>query len=204
MLRTAILCIATLCASILSARTVSDFFTTAPDAIVRLLPQSVRLDMLDYYHFGSDKASRNTLGGDARILAETERSLRYQLADSVDVQLAMMCNASDTTLAIVETIKTPAPDSRLTFYSSGWQPLRGGIELPSYSDWLTPEGEANSSSLDVLLPFIMVKADFSDDASTLTFSPQIAQMLDENDFNEAKTWIKPEILRDLRNNFPKK
>lgn len=177
-----------------AARTAGEIFADAPDDVIKLLPQSTRLDMLDYYRYGSDKASDNMFGGDARVLNETAADIRWQTSDRADMQLVVLTAANDTVLAVVETLRTPVPDSRITFYTADWRPAKAPVTMPSRTDWLTDEGRRHADELAVVLPFDLAEANFDLDDSRLVITNNARTYLTDTEYERVKDWIKPELV----------
>lgn len=192
-LHAALLCVAAACATAAEARTAAEFFATAPDAVFRLLPQSTRLDMLDYFRFGSDKASANNLGGEARVTAESPATVKYTLGERAHGQLAVLASRQDTVIAVVTTVLTPVPDSSIDFYYTTWQPVRAHADLPAYSDWLTPEGHAHADRAAELVPFVLTEALFDPDAGRLTVSSGAAEFAAPEVRDEVRRYFRPDI-----------
>ncbi len=166
-----------------AARTAADFFASAPDAVIRLLPQSTRLDMLDYFRFGSKKTSPNHLGGQAAVTAEETATVNYSISDRANGQIAMLTTRKDTILAVVTTVLTPLPDSSIEWFRADWTPAPPPVAMPRYSDWLTDEGRQSTGRATEIVPFMLVKATFDPGATLLTLT------------NAARDFVAPE-LRD--------
>lgn len=192
-LSAALLCVAAACAPAAEARTAAEFFASAPDAVIRLLPQSTRLDMLDYFRFGSDKPSANNLGGEARVTAEGPATVKYTLSGRAHGQLAVLASERDTVIAVVTTVLTPVPDSSIDFYYTTWQPVGAHAPLPAYSDWLTPEGHANADRAAELVPFVLGEALFDPDAGWLTISSGAADFVAPEVRDEVRRYFRPDI-----------
>lgn len=156
-----------------AARTAADFFSSAPDALFRLLPQSTRLDMIDYFRFGSSHTSENHLGGESAVTAESPRVLSYRLSEKGHGQLAVVVTPADTLLAVVTTVLTPLPDSRIDWYRTDWTPAQPPVSLPAYADWLA-EGSDEGRARE-LAPFLMVEAKFTPEADSLLLSQGASQ-----------------------------
>ena len=54
------------------ASTAADFFVSAPLSVFPTIDPMTRMDMIDYFKAGSDKASKNLIGGECRILERSE------------------------------------------------------------------------------------------------------------------------------------
>lgn len=173
-----------------TARTASQFFAQAPDSIVRLLPQSTRLDMIDYFDYGSTRPSDNYLGGSARVIASTDRLIDIQIDENVEMQIALVAAKADTIVAVVTTVRVPYADSSIKFYDTAWRPLRKPpLAMPAYDEWLTDEGRLHRADIRIALPFMPVSASFDDDASHLRLTNHASQYLGNNPGEPYNQWI---------------
>ncbi|MDE6334069.1 MAG: DUF3256 family protein [Muribaculaceae bacterium] len=166
----------------LTARTARDFFVSAPDDVLRLLPQSTRLDMLDYYEFGSTRPSINAYGGEARMTSLADASLSFDMDKDVNMQLAIIPAAkSDTLLAVITTLHMPVADSDIRFYSTDWQPIaKAPFAMPGYAEWLSPGGLADRRDVQAELLFMPVSADFDREAKVLRLANKALDYLDKS------------------------
>ena len=165
-----------------TARTARDFFVAAPDDVMPLLPQSVRLDMLDYFAFGSTRPSTNAFGGEARMTALSDAVLAFDTDKDVNVQIAVIPTAkSDTLLALVTTLRMPVADSDVQFFTTGWEPApKAPFSMPTYAEWLSAEGLRHSDDVHPELPFMPVSAEFDPEARMLMLSNQAPEYLDKS------------------------
>lgn len=189
------------CALFASSRSATQFFTTAPDSIFRLLPQSVRLDMVDYFNYGSQRASENFFRGPAKVTALSDHAISLEVDNDVEVQIAVIpVGKSDTIIAMTTTLRLPVPDSSIKFYDTAWRSLKKSpLTFPSYSDWLTADGKKDIADIQLHLPFIPVSATFSDDATTLTLRNEAAEYLDSSVYSKYKNYLIREIVYETTN-----
>ncbi len=182
-----------------AGRTASEFFVAAPDRIIRLLPQSTRMDMLDYYRFGSDRPSINRFGGPAILRGEHDAVVEFEVDKDVEMQLAVIpAGKSDTIVALITTCKLPAADSSIEFFDPSWRPLTKGMPaVPAYAVWLTGEGAAKADEINVRLPFIPCSAAFNDDATVLTFTNEAGHYLDSEVAEKLMPLLVPSIVYDI-------
>lgn len=184
--------------SAVSARTAADFFTTAPDSIYTLLPQATRLDMLDYYRFGSEKASQNAFGGEARVTYDSPASITYTLTENASGQLAVMTAAdADTVLAVVTTLATPHPDSEIRWFFADWKPL-APPDMPLFDDWLSLAGRRNRDRARLIVPFMLTKAEIDSTATTLTLTGAARDFVAPGLRAEADSLFIPRMTFSLR------
>lgn len=180
-------------------RTATDFFTTAPDAIFRLLPQSTRLDMVDYFNYGSSKASDNYFGGQARIKAISEAVVGLEIDKGVEVQLAVIPAKNDTVIAVVTTLALPVADSSVKFYDTKWKELKKPpFTMPEYEDWLTAEGKKNILEAQAYLPFMPVKAAFAPEGDVLVLVNGAEEYLGGDEAEKFRGWLVPSMTYDVK------
>ena len=119
---TLLLCCALVCLCV-QARTARDFFVKAPADVIRLLTESQRLDMLDYYDVGNMDPMENRMFGQSQLLVVTDDYLALRSSDPRTVTFRLLTSGRDTVIAVVETVAIPVPDSRIVLYDKSWKPL---------------------------------------------------------------------------------
>jgi len=174
------------------------FFAMAPSDVLPLLPVNTRLDMLDYYNSGVNRASRDAAGGRAVITSSAARRLTFEMGDSCSYELAVFTAGADTVVAIVETICYPMADSRVEWYGSRWQPLKPLLDEPQLDDWLTREGRRHRAEVEEALPFITARITADPDAGTLTIARTIDSYFHPTAPPEALRWLEPSLTYRLR------
>lgn len=180
------------------ARRAADFFTSAPDRVMRLLPQATRLDMLDYHRYGSDRPSKNQFDGSAVLIDESDAVVSFQVDKDVTMQVAMLASPSDTVIALVTTLRLPVADSSLEFFSTDWKPMgKTPASMPAYADWLTPEGASRADEVNVSLPFIPATASFNSDATVLTITNESPFFLEDEDTERLRPLVRDSITYDI-------
>lgn len=181
----------------MEARTASDFFVNAPDNVVRLLPQSTRLDMVDYYDFGSKRSSENLFGGNAKITSKSDAAITLDIDSGVEMQIAVLPAKNDTLIAVVTTLKLPVEDSSIEFYKSDWSSVKNPpFTLPLPKKWVNSSRRSDFEGLSDIIPFIPVKAVFNDTATTLTLSNQSSKYLSRDDFEAVAPLLVEEMVFD--------
>lgn len=188
-------------ASAMNARTAADFLVEAPEDALPLLSTNSRMDMLDYFRYGSDRSVTNRAGGNARILNESERTITFDVDSGVCAQLAVLVSGRDTILALVSTVASPALDSRLDFFRTDWQPLRRTpLSLPEYTDWLTDAGRDDIATVSRVLPFVPVEARFDSTATTLTLTSGARTFLAPREYEFLRPMLVDSLVYDIKGN----
>ncbi len=159
-----ILLLLSLLPSTVAARTVGDLFASEPGKIFVLLTRTNRLDMVDYHLNGQNVAISNLEDGDSRLVDMDSTWLKVQSSASKTVEMRMMVNGRDTVVALIETVLTPTPDSRITFWNAQWQPVKAGkvFKTPELDDFILKSMSADMrDELSVLMPFPFIEMHFS-------------------------------------------
>lgn len=179
-----------------AARTAADLMAKAPRTILPLLAHDTRLDMIDYFNSGMSTPSSNIMEGKARVTAMSDRSVTFEATSASSYQIALLPAGSDTIVAVVRTVMTPAPDSDISLYTTGWQPLdtqryftESGIE-----SWLTREGIRKFRDIENIIPFVIASYVYDPESATLTASQSFEQYLSKEDYTSLKQYVKPSIM----------
>lgn len=180
------------------ARTAADFFIDAPDDVVSLLPRNSRLDMVDYFNFGSRHTTANITGGEAIVKRLTERVAEIVPDDDVNIQIALLVADGDTTLAVSTTLRTPFANSDMRLFNTDWTPVgHPAFQLPSYGEWLSEEGVSHEEELRMEMPFMPVSALFNDSATVLTLSNEAPYYLSDDDYDTMKPFLLGSRVYDI-------
>ncbi len=177
------------------AWSISDAFATAGSEIVPLLDRNARLDMIDYFNSGMDRPSDNALMGKSRITEMDGQSMRIRLTDASFYQLAALPAGADTLVAVIATVLTPAPDSRLNIYTRSWEKdlTQRLFNSPVMADWLTADGRRNRDEVEKLVPFLLVGYEYDPDTSTLTLINNTQQALAEEVYEKVRPCLKEKL-----------
>ena len=175
------------------AFTAADAFVKAPTGVMPLIEASTRLDMIDYFNAGSDRASRNALYGNSRITAMTPEHIVIEATAASTVEIVALPAAGDTILAMIHTVATPVPDSKVTLYTSDWKPLPANhFVAPDLEQWMAPDaGRSGRDEVEARLPFMLVSCAYDPESKTFVFTNRSAEFLTEEVYEP----IKP-LLRD--------
>lgn len=181
-----------------AARTVADFFMSMPASVLPLFTDTQRQDMIDYYRYGSDRATPNMFRGASRITAESETVLTVSVAENSQMQVAVIASKSDTIVAVISTVSLPVQDARIDFYDRNWQPLRRQpVAMPEFTDWITKDGEAHLADITLALDFIPMTISYDAEAATLTFHNNCEGLLAAEDAERLRPWMHQDIIYDI-------
>ena len=97
-----------------NARTVGDFFVAATGDAVHALPPNKRAEMLAYLReAGRTEPADTEYGEEATLLHATDNYLKARLSAASELEMLMLTHGRDTVIYMVQTVLTPAPDSRI-------------------------------------------------------------------------------------------
>lgn len=147
-------------------------FKNAPSTIIPLLSTDTRLDMIDYFTSNMSTPSKNQWGGKSVIDAMTPESMHIVLTPASELQIIALPAGADSLIAVISTVSTPAPDSKMTVYSSDWRQnlTAKTFTAPDIKDWLTDEGRRNSDMVEMHLPFMLVSYVYEPASKMLTLT----------------------------------
>lgn len=175
--------------------TAAKVFADAPQSLFPLIDRNTRLDMIDYFNSGMETPSANNLGGKSRITAMTPQSIDIEMTDASTYGIALLPAGSDTLVAVINTVATPAPDSRLSIYSRDCQTnlTSRTFKRPGLADWLTDEGRKNSSEVEALVPFLLISYAYDPATSTLTMTNNTGQFLSADVYELVEDYLLPSL-----------
>lgn len=181
------------------ARTAADFFVSAPDEVLPLVPQSTRLDMLDYFSSGLSTTSPNATRGRARIMLNEPAKLQAELSRDSNIQIALFPAERDTVVAVIETVLTPVADSSVSFYDTSWNLL--ALTMPSLKPIdFVPESLRKEASRAELPDVVFGRIDFNPETGYLTVNNTTAVYYAEQDRPDGLALMSTSIQYALRGN----
>ena len=177
--------------------TATDVFKSAPARVLPLLTANTRLDMLDYFNSGLSTASQNTLQGRSSIKALSDESVTIAMTEASTCQIALLPAGQDRqVIAVISTVATPAPDSKLTLYSSDWTDNMTArtFSRPALQDWLTAEGRRHKDEVEMSVPFLLVEYSLDPKTGLLTLSNNTHRFVSE----EIYEMVEPYLMKSIQ------
>lgn len=169
-------------------------FASAPQSVFPLLDKNARLDMIDYFASGSDTPSRNKLDGSSRISELNDYSVKIKMTDASDYQLAILPAGSDSLIAVISTVATPAHDSHISFYDRTWKKLPDTyFTAPAISDWLNADGKKSPDMVTSMVPFMLAEYVYNPETKSLTLTNNLNEFMSE----DTESMISPYLLPSL-------
>lgn len=145
-------------------------FTAAPKDVLPLLEPQTRQDMLSYYDAGRDTPSKNTFGHDCRIIALDDDRLEMETGSGIVTEMFVLNpDGKNQVIGVIETVLTPVPDSRVSFYDTKWRSIdkKMGVD-PTLADWLPKSVRRDIADIRREVPFVLSTMQY--DPATLTLT----------------------------------
>ncbi|MCM1504852.1 MAG: DUF3256 family protein [Muribaculum sp.] len=175
--------------------TAENAFASAPQAIFPLLDKNTRLDMIDYYLSGSDTPSKNRLDGKSRISAMTGDDIKIAMTDASTYQLAILPAGTDSIIAVITTVATPAHDSHIAFYDRSWKKLPDTyFTAPTMSDWLNDEGKKSPDTVTVMVPFMLTEYVYDPESKTLSLINNLKEFMSVDTESMVSPYLLPSLV----------
>lgn len=118
-------------------------FTNLPDSMLPLVSAKTRGALL--LSSARPATAKNTLDGTVRLDTVSDNYLRLQPAGNSRFEMLLLPATAngENVVAIIETVAAPAEDSKISFFTTEWQPLPSGkyFSAPTKKDFLS-EGAA--------------------------------------------------------------
>jgi len=180
-----------------TARTIADLFASEPGKIFPLLTRTNRLDLVDYYLNDQKVSLQNNLGGTSQFEVMDSVYLKLKTSGSKVVEMRMLTNKRDTVVAVIETVLTPVPDSRITFWNAQWQRLRTDkhFEMPGIDKFIVKKMDRElRADLQDAIVFPLIQLTFKGDAhDTLEATHGLEQFLAPSEFKRFADYLKPSL-----------
>lgn len=172
-------------------------FLHAPGDVLQLIPESTRVDMIDYYEAGQKYRPLNSLRGECSLDSLTATYAAVSVSEASDVQMCVLPCGGKRLAAVVYTVDGGAsPDSQIRFYDASLRELSAGkyFKEPDLDSFMAPGREARE--LQSLVPFLLVSYDLSpcSGGATLTARLNIEGSMTEEDFARIKPFLTTDTL----------
>lgn len=119
-----IICFLT-CWLCVSAQSLREVWIEMPDSILPYLSKSQRTELADYVEMKAEPVVLDVFGDSVRIERMTNN---YLLVKASEVTLLEIKLLDNNTLALVQTWKAPAAESKLSLFNLQWQPKEAVVE----------------------------------------------------------------------------
>lgn len=181
------------------ALTASEAFTSAPRSVFPLLDNNTRLDMVDYFNAGVQRPSEKATDGTSVITSMTPEVVTVKLSDASQVEICVLPASPQPIIMLITTVRTPADDSSVAFYTSDWKPLasKGILNAPTLDDWLTDKSKR--IDVEMTVPFMLASAKYNGTTGELVFTNNLATFLTNEVYKDIAPVMRPSITYKWNN-----
>lgn len=187
-----------LCVITASAQKMSDLFVRIPDSLVQTLDKTSRTTLIDFWADESKKAvAQNSLGGISELKELDDDYLLLQTSEGNTIEIKLLpINEYYNILCLINTSCAPACDSRISFYTTEWKPLKNTYlqPIPVSAFFVTNNSECKKSASDIDMNPVRLSLNKSDSKLTAFYSGD--SYLNKKDFEELKPCLKSKLIFD--------
>ena len=182
-----------------AALTASEAFIAAPRSVITLLDKDERMDMVDYFNAGVQRPSEKATDGTSVITSMTPEVVTVKLSDASQVEICVLPASPQPIIMLITTVRTPADDSSVAFYTSDWKPLasKGILNAPTLDDWLTDKSKR--IDVEMTVPFMLASAKYNGTTGELVFTNNLATFLTNDVYKDIAPVMRPSITYKWNN-----
>lgn len=190
------LCICVLAGWSAGAQDMAAVFTVMPDPMVPQLENAWRKDLIDLFRSGKEARLKNRMNGMSMLKQLTADYLLLQVTDNSTIELKLLPLINNTfVICQVTTVEGPVPDSRVSFFTTEWEPLvAADLFTPVTVDCFIREGvdRQDAAFQDAVsrLDMELMKYSLSPDSPTLTATYTTPLYLSEEDRTRVMPYLK--------------
>lgn len=182
----------------MQARTVGDIFVASTDDALNVIPQNDRAEMLAYLReAGRVVPTETAYGEEAVLLRATDNYLKVRMSSASQIEMLMLTHKRDTVVLVVETVETPAPDSRIMAIDTEGPPLplNRVFKVPQMKDFVRVTKGTKKKREDVLkcVRFPLISYTINDSAMTLTARQNLKEFMSTDDYAEIAPYLADSI-----------
>lgn len=172
-------------------------FIEMPMKNLDILTQSMRMDMVDYYHVDSIYQVRNAMEGLSHLDTVSPDYLKVEITPVSSMEFKVTPSGNRDIVMCIYTIgdEVQAHDSELTFFDSAMRelPVSKYIKMPRLSDFFNCPDKAAREKVAELVPFPTIEFEATPGADTLKAHLTVGQFMTREDYDAIKTWQLPEL-----------
>ena len=178
----------------MQARTVGDIFVASTDDALNVIPQNDRAEMLAYLReAGRVVPTETAYGEEATLLRATDNYLKVRMSCASQIEMLMLTHKRDTVVLVVETVETPAPDSRIMAIDTKGNPLplEKFFKEPQMKDFVRLPKGTKMKPDEVLksVRFPLISYTVNDSAMTLTARQNLKEFMSTDDYAEIAPYL---------------
>lgn len=195
----AMLCVAVFAGA--RSQTMGELFVAMPDSLLPAFTGNDRADFVDFLAAGMRARVKNKFGRVAEMRALTADYLLLETSSAGTLEMKLL-QADDSTRVVVAatTCRGPAEDSRLSFYTTAWEPLPADrfITLPVPGDFLLRADTIDTARRDAALlraDVFLLRASLSAGSAAVDFTCTTPDYMDEEAARALRPFLTGKAVR---------
>lgn len=178
-----------------TGQTAAELFRSMPSALLPGVSEGNKTMLL----LDSSKTSVPYALGEISKIAQGKDFLHIRTSAAADLQLKLLPLSGDSTIVcLVQTVCAGVCDSRISFYTTGWDKLDQGAYLPEISKenfFISPEKNSVNYKYAVSLPDIYpISARFTKTRTDLTLKLHYKERLSAEQLEEIRPYLECDTL----------
>ena len=179
-------------------RTAKEYFASDTTVTVfPMLPQNLRLDMLDYYNAGKSKETQNIFGGMSVLEKATSQYLKLKSSEVSAVEVWMPDTVTAKPLYIVNnTFLTPVADGYISVYDHQMQKVDKVFKMPEAKDFIRIPKKDKKKVQDVvdMIDMLFLSFEIDPESGMITATQNLDTFLVPEEYKP----LKPYLLKSIR------
>ena len=169
-----------------------------------ILPLTTRLDMLDYWDVDSVYKASNAMEGLSWIETLTADYLKVRISSVSTLEIKILPTKKSKIVMTVYTVgdDVQAQDSEVKFYDENLAELPAAkyFVMPQIKDFFDiPKGSATKmKEIEQMIPFPTIALSANPENDNLSARLTVEQYVNEDDWNIAKLFVKPDITLEWK------
>ena len=181
---------------------IENYFSTMPNALLPVLTQRQRIELLEYYKAEKGDSIENYFGKQSRMLFLDVQTQHLKIQTTQSSTFEMFILSSDTlslpAIGIIRTVCAPICHSSVTFYDSSWHVIPMPVDMPKAIEWIDENAlSKNENTTTFLQPFLAVSfisLQFDAETTSLAASNNNLDFLTAEERKQVQPFIRQETI----------
>ena len=193
----------------MNAQDMASVFIAMPDQHIPQLEGAWRKDLVDLYKSGKEPRLKNTMNGFSRLDSLTTDYLLLETTERSTIEMKLLPLINKTfVVGMITTVKGPAADSRIQFFTTDWEPLETSdlFEAPTSDEWYLKKGvdreDPDFLKAKARLDMDLVQYQFSPENKTLTATYTTPLYLSKEEREKVEPYLaEPHVYKWKKHHF---
>lgn len=179
------------------AQNIRSLFLDMPETFTPLLTSVNKADFIDFLDSKMKAKIMNKFNKTSEMKILSDSYILIQMSENTTWQMKVLPTSNSFVIAIIKTVKGPAADSSISFYSSDWKELSVSsfYEQPSIASFLKDEKASFKLNNDLqALDMSLIRLDFNADNNELIASLSTIDYLNKETREKVEPYFNKELV----------